>query len=368
MTGVTVIAEAGVNHNGRLDLALLLVDAAADAGADIVKFQTFRADELATRSAKQADYQARNIGHAQSQHAMLKALELNDEAHRRLLDHCRSRNIGFLSTPFDEISLKLLVDGLGVEQLKVGSGDITNAPLLLSMAGTGRSVILSTGMATLDEVEEALGVLALGYVGTPRPSRAAFQAAFTSIAGQQALRRNVALLHCTSDYPAPDDEINLRAIDALAERFGLPVGLSDHSVGISVPIAAVARGATIIEKHLTLDRTMQGPDHKASVEPPELKAMVAGIRQVERALGPGGKVPTQSELKTMPVARKSIVARKPIGVGEPFCRENLAIKRPGTGHPPTLFWDVIGCRATRAYDTDDLIAEPLGDNQADQKD
>jgi len=254
-----------------------------------------------------------------------------------------------------------LIEGLGVERLKVGSGDLTNAPLLLAMARADRDVILSTGMATLGEIEEALGVLAFGYVGDGEPGRPAFRSAFESAAGRQALRSKVVLLHCTSDYPAPDNEINLRAIDTLAKLYGLPVGLSDHSVGISVPIAAVARGAVMVEKHLTLDRTMAGPDHAASIEPPEFKTMVAGIRQVERALGDGDKAPTPSEKKTMPVARKSLVARTPIRSGQAFAVENLAVKRPGTGMSPLLFWDLVGCRATRNYDVDEPIAERMSE-------
>jgi 2,4-diacetamido-2,4,6-trideoxy-beta-L-gulose transferase len=356
---VTIIAEAGVNHNGRLDLALALVDAAVDAGADVVKFQTFRADQLATASARKADYQVRNTGAGESQLDMLKTLELDDAAHRRLLAHCAARGIEFLSTPFDHQSLALLVEGLGLKRIKIGSGDLTNAPLLLAIARHGRDVILSTGMATMDEITEALGVLAFGYAGSGSPGKTQFKAAYDGRAGKDALRAKAVLLHCTSDYPAPDDEINLRAMDALAAGFGLPVGFSDHSVGISVPIAAVARGATVIEKHLTLDRSMPGPDHVASIEPAEFKAMVAGIRQVERALGAGGKTPTPSELKTRPIARKSLVARVPIRRGKPFTAENLSVKRPGTGLSPARFWDLVGRPASFDYAVDDLIKEGI---------
>jgi N-acetylneuraminate synthase len=356
---VTVVAEAGVNHNGRLDLALALVDAAADAGADVVKFQTFRTDQMTTRAASKADYQLSNTGVVESQLEMLKALELDDAAHRRLLAHCRARGIEFLSTPFDHQSLGLLVEGLGLKRIKVGSGELTNAPLLLAIARSRRDTILSTGMATMDEIAEALGVLAFGYTGSGEPGRTRFEAAFESKAGQDALRAKVMLLHCTSDYPAADDEINLRAMDALAGRFGLPVGFSDHSIGIAVPIAAAARGATVIEKHLTLDRAMPGPDHVASIEPAEFKTMVEAIRQVERALGPGGKVPTPSELKTRPIARKSIVARVAIPRGELFTAENLTVKRPGTGLSPARLWDLIGCPASIDYAADDLIDESV---------
>jgi N-acetylneuraminate synthase len=357
MSAVTVIAEAGVNHNGQLEIALALVDAAADAGADVVKFQTFRADQLVTPSAGKADYQIRNTGEASSQLEMLKALELDDAAHRRLIAHCAARGVAFLSTPFDFLSLGLLTDGLGLKQLKVGSGDLTNAPILLEMARRGRAVILSTGMATMDEIAESLGVLAFGYAGGKEPGRAAFGAAFASTEGKAALAGNVTLLHCTSDYPAIPDEINLKAMDTLAHTFGLPVGFSDHSEGIAIAIAAVGRGAVMIEKHLTLDRGMSGPDHVASIEPGDFKAMVSGIRLVERALGDGRKVPMPSELKTIPVARKSLVARSQIRRGEPFSADTLTVKRPGTGISPVFYWEYIGRAATRDYQAEDVISE-----------
>ncbi len=356
---VNVIAEAGVNHNGKLDLALALVDAAADAGADVVKFQTFRADQLATALAKQADYQTRNTGITSSQIDMLKALELDDAAHRRLLARCRERGIAFLSTPFDHLSLDLLVDGLGLKTLKVGSGDLTNAPMLLAMAQRHCAVILSTGMATMSEIEQALGVLAFGYTQQDAPDRGKFRKAFESNGGKKALRDNVTILHCTSDYPATDSEINLKAMDTLAQAFGLPVGFSDHSEGISVSIAAVARGAVVIEKHLTLDRSLPGPDHVASIEPRDFAAMVAGIRQVERALGDGRKVPMPSELKTIPVARKSLAARVVIRRGEVFSANNVCVKRPGQGMSPGLYWDLIGRSASRDYAMDELLDEKL---------
>lgn len=356
---VMVIAEAGVNHNGRIDLALALVEAAASAGADVIKFQTFRAEQFVSRGAKKADYQIRNTGNSDDQLAMLKALELDDEAHRRLLARCEECSIAFLSTPFDHVSLHLLTEGLGLRQLKVGSGDLTNAPLLLAIARAKRAVILSTGMATMDEIDEALSVVAFGYVGGGEPTRDAFRAAHESAVGREALHRNVVLLHCTSDYPAMDDEINLKAMATMAEAFGLRIGFSDHSKGIAVPIAAVALGAVVIEKHLTLDRTLPGPDHVASIEPEQFAAMVSSIRQVERALGDGRKVPMPSELKTMPIARKSIAARLPIHRGERFSAQNLAVKRPGQGLSPIYYWDLIGRAASRDYATDDLIAEAL---------
>jgi N-acetylneuraminate synthase len=356
----TIIAEAGVNHNGRLDLALALIDAAADAGADIVKFQTFKADQLVTRDARKADYQVRNTGDASSQLDMLKSLELDDAAHRRLIEHCRNRGIRFLSTPFDHLSLDLLATGLGLELLKVGSGDLTNAPMLLEIARRNCSVILSTGMATMEEVEEALGVLAFGYAGTGAPSRESFRNAFASAGGRQSLRKKVVLLHCTSEYPAVAEEINLRAMDTLARTFELPVGFSDHSQGITIPIAAAARGAVVIEKHLTLDRRLPGPDHVASLEPAEFAAMVRAVRDVEKALGDGRKVPMPSELKTIPIARKSLIARGAIRRGEAFTADSLTVKRPGNGVSPLLYWDYVGRTASRDYQPDDVIVETKG--------
>lgn len=358
MSAVTVIAEAGVNHNGRLDLALALVDAAADAGADVVKFQTFRADQLVTRSARMADYQIRNTGEA-SQFEMLKALELDGAAHRQLIAHCGKRGVAFLSTPFDSLSLGLLTEELGMKRLKVGSGDLTNAPILLEMARRDSAVILSTGMATIDEIAESLGVLAFGYIGGKEPSRPGFRAAFASAEGQAALLRNVTLLHCTSDYPATPDEINLKAMDTLAQTFNLPVGFSDHSEGIAIAIAAVGRGAVMIEKHLTLDRSMPGPDHRASIEPADFKALVSAVRLVERALGNGRKVPMPSELKTIPVARKSIVARAAIQRGEKFVAATLTVKRPGHGLAPILYWELLGRPASRDYEAEEVIAETI---------
>ena len=356
---VTVIAEAGVNHNGKVELALALIDAAADAGADIVKFQTFSTVHLAAPTAESSAYQIRNIGLQMSQREMLKPLELNEEAHEALLAHCEKKGIEFLSTPFDLPSLTLLVDNLGLRKVKVGSGDLTNAPMLLEIARRKTEVILSTGMATLQEIEEALGVLAFGFAGSDEPSPCNFKTAFANSEAKKALRDRVTLLHCTSDYPANIDEINLRAIDTLANVFELPVGFSDHSEGVIIAVAAVARGAVVLEKHLTLDRTFPGPDHRASIEPDEFASMVKAIRDVERALGHSRKGPTSSELKNIPAARKSLVARVPIKWGETFTADMLDIKRPGTGMAPINYWDCIGRRATRDYHADDLIGEKI---------
>jgi N-acetylneuraminate synthase len=283
---VTIIAEAGVNHNGSLDLALALVDAASDAGADIVKFQTFVADRLASRAAPKADYQLATTDAAESQHAMLRRLELTEAMHVRLIERCAQRGIEFLSTPFDEHSLDLLV-GFGVKRLKIPSGEITNGPLLLKAARTGLPIILSTGMSELDEVEAALGVLAFGYAESRKaaPSDAAFHRALASAAGREAVAANVTLLHCTTEYPAPLESVNLRAMDTMSAAFGTKVGYSDHTPGIAVAIAAAARGACVIEKHVTLDRSLPGPDHRASIEPHDFTLLVESVRAASAALG-----------------------------------------------------------------------------------
>lgn len=353
---VTFIAEAGVNHNGSLDRALEMIDVAADAGADVIKFQTFSADAIATKAAPKAAYQKRETGETQSQYEMLKALELGEAAHRTLLERCAEKGIEFLSTPFDLESLILLAEELQLKRLKVGSGELTNAPLLLALAGTGRDVILSTGMGTLDEVRAALGVLAFGYVrGANAPGAESFKAAFESPEGQAALKRHVTLLHCTSAYPTPDEDINLAAIGTLKEVFGLPAGFSDHSTGIDLPIASVAAGASMIEKHFTLDRALPGPDHKASLEPEELAALVKAVRRVSAALGDGVKAPRPSEEANIPIGRKSLVAARAIAAGEVFTEENLTVKRPGTGLSPARYWSLLGQPAPRAFAADDLI-------------
>lgn len=353
-----IIAEAGVNHNGSLELALQLVNAAAEAGADAVKFQTFVAKNLASAHAPKARYQKERTDNAESQLDMLQKLELDRNAHLALMDECRKRGIDFLSTPFDLPSLDLLAREFDLPRLKLSSGEITNAPFLMACARTGKPVILSTGMSTLGEVEQALGVLAFGYVAAPgsAPSAGAFLESYRSDRGQRALRQNVALLHCTTEYPAPVQEVNLRALDTLRSAFGLPVGYSDHTCGIVIPIAAVAREAALIEKHFTLDRNLPGPDHKASLEPDELARMVSSVRQVETALGSGIKAPAPSELKNLAVARKSLVAARAIRRGEAFTEENLAVKRPGTGVSPFLYWETLGKPAPRDFEADQEIA------------
>lgn len=354
-----IIAEAGVNHNGQEELAFALVDAAHKAGADIVKFQTFKAKNLVTEEAKQADYQVTNTQKQESQLAMLSRLELSYDAHHELVKYCNSLGIEFLSTAFDRESLDFLINDLGLTRLKLPSGELTNAPLVLAHARTGCDLIVSTGMATLSEIETALGVIAFGYTADEKaePSMLGFQEAYASDAGQKALKEKVTILHCTTEYPAPMEEINLRAMDSLGRAFDLAAGYSDHSEGITIPIAAVARGAVLIEKHFTLDKNMEGPDHKASLEPDELAAMVKAIRQIEVALGSSVKTPTVSEVKNKVVARKSLVAATDIKEGESLTEFNLTIKRPGLGLSPYRYWDFIGSKATKAYKAGELIVE-----------
>lgn len=356
MTKTYIIAEAGVNHNGEIDRALLLVDAAVLTGADAVKFQTFRAEALVVSDAEKAEYQLEHTPSSESQLEMLKKLELDEAAHEKIFNHCRAQGIQFLSTPFDIESLSILTERLDLPRLKISSGDITNALLLLRTAQSMKPVILSTGMSTLKEIETALGILAFGFLSSKEPpSLEAFQNAFCSKAGQKILKENVTLLHCTTEYPAPIEEINLKAMKTLRSTFNLPVGLSDHSEGITVAIAAAASGAEVIEKHFTLDKTLPGPDHKASLEPDEFKKMVEGIRQVERAMGTAEKGPTPSEKNNLDIVRKSLVAARKISRGEHFTEQNLTVKRPGKGISSLYYWDYLGKSAKKNYQKDDLI-------------
>ena len=349
------IAEAGVNHNGSLELALALVDAAADAGADVVKFQTFKAEQLVTAAAPKAGYQVTNTGEGGGQLEMLRRLELSMADHERLLQHCKRRSIRFMSTAFDTQSLEFLAT-LDMPAVKIPSGDITHGPMLLQAARLGRPLIVSTGMCTLSDIEAALGVIAFGLTrqGTPR-DRADCETTRCSAAGQQAQRRCVTLLHCVTQYPAPPESVNLRAMDTMAAAFGLPVGYSDHTLGIEVSIAAVARGAPVIEKHFTLDRKLPGPDHAASLEPAELKQLVGAIRVVGRALGSAIKAPAEAEIANRAVARRSVVAARAIRQGEPLSLDALAFKRPGTGLSPMDCWSAQGRKAARDFNPDEPI-------------
>lgn len=352
-----IIAEAGVNHNGSLKRAIDMIECAVAAGANAVKFQTFKSEKVISKFAVKADYQKKTTGADESQLEMVKKLELDEAAHKELLAHCRERNIDFLSTPFDEESVDLLSEVLNIDKLKIPSGEITNGPLLLKASRTGLPLFVSTGMATLEEVKQALGVIAFGYTKpqTEKPSKEAFIEAYQSPKGQKALKDKVVLFHCTTEYPAPFSDVNLLAMNTLENTFGLPVGYSDHTPGIIIPVAAVARGAVVIEKHFTLDRNLPGPDHKASLEPDELKQMVHAIRDVEKALGTPIKAPAPSEIKNMQIARKSLVASQFIKAGEVFSSKNITVKRPGNGVSPMEFWAFQGKKAERDYEEDEVI-------------
>ncbi len=353
---VFIIAEAGVNHNGDLQLAHQLIDVAADAGVDAVKFQTFLAEAVASQHAPKAAYQKKTTDSNESQLAMLKKLELSHSVHFELRAHCEKRNIQFLSTPFDFKSAEFLLNDLQLSCIKISSGDLTTAPLLLTIARKKPKIILSTGMSTLTEIEMALSVIAFGLLNREeKPSLQAFLRAYSSVQGQQLLKEKVMLLHCTSNYPVDYADIHLRAMDTLRHAFGLQVGYSDHSLGITVPIAAVARGAVVIEKHFTLDKKMIGPDHAASLEPAELKKMVQSIREVELALGSTIKTPSAAELDTKQVARKSLVAVQTIQAGEKFTTENMGMKRPGTGVSPIKFWDYLNTESGKTYEIGECI-------------
>lgn len=328
-----IIAEAGVNHNGDMALAKGLIAAAAAAGADLVKFQTFIAANIISRNAPKAEYQKGATDPQESQQEMVRKLELTSEHHLELMAECKKQGIGFFSTAFDKDSIDLLEELGGAAIVKVPSGELTNLPYLRYLTRHGNPVLLSTGMANLGEIEAAINVVE--QAGTPR--------------------KKITVLHCTTEYPTPMEDVNLRAMVNIGNAFGVSVGYSDHTPGIEVPIAAVALGATVIEKHFTLDRTLPGPDHRASLEPDELKAMVQGIRNIEKALGDGIKRPSPSELKNKPIARKSLVAACLIKAGEPFNEENLMAKRPGTGISPMQWDDVMGRTAPRDFSEDELI-------------
>jgi N-acetylneuraminate synthase len=353
-----IIAEAGVNHNGSEELAFQLVDVAIAAGANIVKFQTFVTKKLVTKNAEQALYQIKNIGKEESQYQMLNKLELSFSSHKAVKNYCVEQGIEYLSTAFDSESLAFLVDDLQLKCLKIASGELTNTPFVLEHALTGCDIILSTGMADLTEIEFALSVIAFGYLNKClgiTPSTNAFKSAYASEAGQKILKEKVTVLHCTTEYPAPLNEVNLNAMELMHEEFQLPIGYSDHTSGILVAMAAVAKGATVIEKHFTLDKSMAGPDHKASIDPQELAQLVQDIRSVELSLGQHLKTPTSSELKNKAVARKSIIANAPIKKGQVLSAENLIILRPGTGISPTKYYDVLGSKAVRDFDEGELL-------------
>lgn len=330
---VIIIAEAGVNHNGSMDQAKKLIDVAADAGADYVKFQTFQASKLATKTAKRAEYQNVNTGNKDTQYEMLKKLELSEDMHVRLFEHCKERKIKFLSTAFDFESLEFL-DRLGMDFFKIPSGQITNLPFLRKISSLKKPVVMSTGMANMEEVKAAHNILLSGGLN----------------------KENIAIVHCNTEYPTPMEDVNLKAMNSIGDELGVRIGYSDHTLGIEVPIAAVALGASVIEKHFTLDRNLPGPDHRASLEPGELSAMVTAIRNIEKAIsGSGKKEPSPSEKKNKLTGRKSIVAKKPIKKGEIFTEENITVKRPGTGISPMQWDEVLNQKAVQDFSEDDLI-------------
>jgi N-acetylneuraminate synthase len=352
-----VVAEAGVNHNGSLERALAMVDAAAKAGATTVKFQTFVPEKVVSRHADMAVYQARNTGKQQSQLEMLRQLHLDEAAHYRLFEYCRQVGIRFLSTPFDVESLDFLVDDLHVDCLKIASGEITNAPLLVAAGRSGLPLILSTGMSSLEEVRLALGALAWGMLRTKNPTdvEREFPLALEEAQGSGVLESRATLLHCTTQYPTPPDAVNLRAVQTLESEFGLRVGFSDHTTSISIASAAVALGASVVEKHFTLDRSLPGPDHAASLEPAELADLIRNIRELEQAMGDGVKTIQPTEQENVGAARKGIVAAKKISVGTRFTEANLAVKRPRTGMSPFRYWALLDQEATRDYEQDEPI-------------
>lgn len=353
-----IIAEAGVNHNGSFSMAKQLVDVAKEAGADAVKFQTFRAENLVTKDAQQANYQIENLGEVTSQYEMLKKLELSFEEFKTLKYYCDEIGIEFLSTPFDYDSVDFLVEELQMQTVKIPSGELTNSPFIHYIATKQKKMIISTGMATMDEIHEALAFVAYGLARTMDDvSVRSVYSFYKTNEAKEVLKKYVTVLHCTTEYPAPFETINLKAMNHLEKELELSIGFSDHSQGIAVPIAATGMGATIIEKHFTLDRELPGPDHLASLEPSELVLMIEGIRQIESALGTGVKEPTSMEFKNRVAARKSIVASVNIKQGETLVVSNMSIKRPGNGISPSKYWSLIGKKATKFYQKDELIDE-----------
>lgn len=353
---VYIIAEAGVNHNGSVETALKLIDEAKEAGADAIKFQTFTAESLVTENADMAEYQKTNLESNIKQFEMIKKLELSKENHFKLFDYCKKINIDFLSSPFDEDSFNFLSKDLNLSCIKLGSGEITNAPLLVKIGKEKKDLILSTGMSTLGEVEFALACLAFGYLDSNlSPTLENFLTVYSTKEAYRILSRKVVLLHCTSNYPATAEEVNLRAIATLKESFDLKVGYSDHTTSLLIPSVAVGLGATMIEKHFTLDKNMVGPDHKASISPSEFKYMVEGIRETEEALGDGRKIFTKEEVKNRNIARKSLYAAKDIKKGEQIQADGLNILRPVRGSTPISYWSTLEKIAQKEYKKNDPI-------------
>lgn len=356
MKPVYIIAEAGVNHNGSLKTAFELVDAAVHAGADAIKFQSFKASKLVTESALKADYQNKNQDDGKTQFEMLKALELSESEQKQLFAYCQKLPIDFLSSPFDPQSCAFLIDQLGLKTIKLGSGELTNAQILIQIAQADVNLILSTGMSTLEEIQQALSILAYGYTNKNEPSSSNdFLTTLQSPQAQKKLHQHVTLMHCTTEYPCPVDEVNLSAMNAIHNKFSLACGYSDHTEGIHISIAAAALGAPVIEKHFTLDQSLPGPDHKASIEPEALNRLVRQIRDIQSALGSKNKQVTQSELKNRSIARKGIYATQTIKKGDILNSDNILLKRPVCQKQGFDYWDIIGSYATKDYLPDEAI-------------
>lgn len=359
MKKVQIIAEAGVNHNGEESLAIELIDKAVLCGADIIKFQTFVAEDLVSKKAKQAEYQKKNSKKIEPQFNMLKKLELNHDTFLRLQKYSEKKGIKFLSTAFDIKSLKFLTNNLNLDTLKIASGELTNAPLILEHAKTKKNIILSTGMATFEEIEKTLGIFAFGFINKKGavPSVKSFQNAYNSELGVQALKQKITVMHCTTQYPTPHEAINLNVIDSLRDKFRLDVGFSDHSDSVVVPSLAVTKQVKVIEKHLTLDTLMEGPDHKASLNPEQFKVMVENIRLAELSLGTGEKKLSKEEIENKKVSRKSIYASRDIKRGEVFEEKSITVKRPELGISPYEYWVTLGTSASKNYSKGEKIDE-----------
>ena len=359
MSRCFIIAEAGVNHNGSIETAKEMISLASNAGVDAIKFQTFKAQKIATRGAGKAQYQKERTDHSETHFEMLQRLELSDQGFLELKEMCEKVGIEFMSTAFDTESFEFLAQKAGVKRFKIPSGEITNAPLLLNHALSKKDIILSTGMASLGDIEAALSVLAYGFINGDK-NNVTFDACYEeycSPKGQEVLRGKVTLMHCTSEYPTPYENVNLRALQTLNTSFRLPVGISDHSLGLEVPVAAIALGATVIEKHFTLDKMMPGPDHRSSLDTIELRGLVEAVRNTELALGDGVKYPRGDELLNRDTVRKNIVASKPILTGEVFTSDNIDIKRGKKGLSPIFYWNLLGKKSSNDLAVDDPVVE-----------
>jgi len=361
MNNVFIIAEAGVNHNGNIKIAKNMVDAAVDAGVDAIKFQSFKAEDLVINQAPKANYQLHNTLENETQYQMLKKLELSHDEQQQLYAYCQNKGIQFLSSPFDLKSCRFLIKTLGLKTLKLGSGELSNAQLLYYIASMNCNIILSTGMSNLHDIEQALGVLAFAYTNPKEnnPNSKRFKAALDSANGIKALKQHISLLHCTTEYPCPFEDVNLDSINSLAKHFSLPIGYSDHTQGYHISLAAVAMGARIIEKHFTLDQNMAGPDHQSSIEPNELKLMVKQIRDIEVAKGNSVKQICSSELKNRSIARKGIYANGNISKGDILTTDNIAVKRPESKLSAQFYWEIIGKKANKNYHHEEPIDEKL---------